>query len=89
MNPREPEQPFEAPWHAELFAATHALAQAGAQGLVGEAVDLAQQRAVGPAGEAAVLLVDEAQGEQLGGLELGREVALLPRGKRRPPDSRT
>ena len=30
MSPREPERPFEAPWHAELFAATHALAQAGA-----------------------------------------------------------
>lgn len=26
----EPERPFEQPWHAELFAATHALAAAGA-----------------------------------------------------------
>ena len=26
----KPERPFEAPWHAELFATTHALAQAGA-----------------------------------------------------------
>lgn len=24
-----PEQPFDAPWHAELFATTHALARAG------------------------------------------------------------
>lgn len=30
MTPPEPEQPFAQPWHAELFAATHALAQAGA-----------------------------------------------------------
>lgn len=27
--PTEPDRPFEAPWHAELFATTHALAQAG------------------------------------------------------------
>ena len=27
--PVEPERPFEQPWHAELFATTHALAQAG------------------------------------------------------------
>lgn len=27
--PVEPEQPFVEPWHAELFATTHALAQAG------------------------------------------------------------
>jgi nitrile hydratase accessory protein len=26
----EPERPFEAPWHADLFATTHALSQAGA-----------------------------------------------------------
>ena len=26
----EPEQPFTEPWHAELFATTHALARAGA-----------------------------------------------------------
>lgn len=26
----EPDCPFEAPWHADLFATTHALAQAGA-----------------------------------------------------------
>jgi len=26
----EPEHPFEAPWHAQLFATTHALARAGA-----------------------------------------------------------
>jgi len=26
----EPEQPFEQPWHAELFAATHALSASGA-----------------------------------------------------------
>lgn len=26
----EPERPFEEPWHAELFATTHALAAAGA-----------------------------------------------------------
>lgn len=26
----EPAQPFEQPWHAELFAATHALAASGA-----------------------------------------------------------
>ncbi|MEM6662999.1 MAG: nitrile hydratase accessory protein [Pseudomonadota bacterium] len=30
MNPPEPERPFEAPWHADLFATTHALARAGA-----------------------------------------------------------
>ncbi|MDJ0611712.1 MAG: nitrile hydratase accessory protein [Kiloniellales bacterium] len=31
MRPRpEPEQPFSEPWHAELFATTHALAAAGA-----------------------------------------------------------
>ncbi len=30
MQPQaEPEQPFEEPWHAQLFAITHALAQAG------------------------------------------------------------
>ena len=29
-KPAEPEQPFEQPWHAELFAATHALAASGA-----------------------------------------------------------
>ena len=30
MLPRtEPEQPFEQPWHAELFAATHALSATG------------------------------------------------------------
>ena len=29
MPPPEPERPFQAPWHAELFATTHALAQAG------------------------------------------------------------
>ena len=29
MSPPEPERPFEAPWHAELFATTHALARAG------------------------------------------------------------
>ncbi|MEM9036665.1 MAG: nitrile hydratase accessory protein [Actinomycetota bacterium] len=28
--PAEPEQPFAEPWHAELFATTHALARAGA-----------------------------------------------------------
>lgn len=28
--PTDPEQPFIEPWHAELFATTHALAQAGA-----------------------------------------------------------
>ncbi|MEM9610821.1 MAG: nitrile hydratase accessory protein [Actinomycetota bacterium] len=27
--PVEPQQPFVEPWHAELFATTHALAQAG------------------------------------------------------------
>jgi nitrile hydratase accessory protein len=26
----DPDRPFEAPWHAELFATTHALARAGA-----------------------------------------------------------
>ena len=30
MNPLEPDQPFTQPWHAELFATTHALAQSGA-----------------------------------------------------------
>ncbi|MEM7189987.1 MAG: nitrile hydratase accessory protein [Pseudomonadota bacterium] len=30
MNAPEPERPFEAPWHADLFATTHALARAGA-----------------------------------------------------------
>ena len=31
MRPRpEPERPFAEPWHAELFATTHALAAAGA-----------------------------------------------------------
>ena len=31
MNrPADPDRPFEAPWHAELFAVTHALARAGA-----------------------------------------------------------
>lgn len=30
MSAPEPEQPFEAPWHADLFATTHALAQTGA-----------------------------------------------------------
>ncbi|MEM9464080.1 MAG: nitrile hydratase accessory protein [Actinomycetota bacterium] len=29
-RPSEPEQPFVEPWHAELFATTHALARAGA-----------------------------------------------------------
>ena len=29
-RPPEPEQPFSEPWHAELFATTHALARAGA-----------------------------------------------------------
>lgn len=29
MNRPEPDRPFEAPWHAELFATTHALARAG------------------------------------------------------------
>ena len=28
-QPAQPEQPFVEPWHAELFATTHALAQAG------------------------------------------------------------
>ena len=28
--PAEPDQPFVEPWHAELFATTHALAQGGA-----------------------------------------------------------
>lgn len=28
--PAEPERPFAEPWHAELFAATHALAAGGA-----------------------------------------------------------
>ncbi len=28
--PTDPEQPFTEPWHAELFATTHALARAGA-----------------------------------------------------------
>ena len=27
--PAEPERPFEQPWHAELFATTHALARTG------------------------------------------------------------
>lgn len=30
MRPPEPDHPFSQPWHAELFATTHALAQAGA-----------------------------------------------------------
>ena len=30
MNPPEPDRPFEAPWHADLFATTHALAATGA-----------------------------------------------------------
>ena len=30
MNAPEPEHPFAAPWHADLFATTHALARAGA-----------------------------------------------------------
>ncbi len=30
MNAPEPERPFEAPWHADLFATTHALARADA-----------------------------------------------------------
>ena len=30
MNAPDPDHPFAAPWHAELFATTHALAQAGA-----------------------------------------------------------
>lgn len=29
MLPPDPDRPFEAPWHAELFATTHALARAG------------------------------------------------------------
>lgn len=30
MPPPEPERPFAEPWHAQLFATTHALARAGA-----------------------------------------------------------
>lgn len=30
IAPTEPERPFEQPWHAQLFATTHALAAAGA-----------------------------------------------------------
>ena len=30
MPPPDPDRPFQAPWHAELFATTHALARAGA-----------------------------------------------------------
>ena len=30
MTAPEPDRPFEAPWHADLFATTHALARAGA-----------------------------------------------------------
>lgn len=30
MSPPEPDRPFTQPWHAELFATTHALAQSGA-----------------------------------------------------------
>lgn len=30
LSAPEPEKPFEAPWHADLFAVTHALARTGA-----------------------------------------------------------
>ena len=30
MTGPEPDRPFEAPWHADLFATTHALARTGA-----------------------------------------------------------
>ena len=59
-----------------------ALAQARRPAAVAEAVDLLQERAVGAAAEARVLLVDQAEREQLRRLELGRELR-LPRLRRR------
>src|SRR5207253_1972481 len=61
----------------QLLRAIFPLGQGVAQGLFEVLVHLLQRRGVGAAGEAALLFIREAEGDERRFLELEREVALL------------